>query len=434
MQACHDSVRAGPTLPVPTVPKQQLPPKKDAGSGDQSSNFVKPHLPTNKPKRDVQVPPVPVATQTQKSSVHPVSGISTQITFHQPQQVPLQFGAPTPPTSLQMPMHVPLPMGNAPPMQHQQQQQVFVPGLQPHPMLHQGQGLGFLGQMGGQMHPQLSNMGMGITPQFSQPQAGKYAAHRKTAAVKITDPKTHEELRLDKRDDNVYTDGGPSGPRAHPNVPSQSQPIPSFPHFYPGSYNHTGSLYYTSPSTVPITSSTLMSPSMQPPRLNFPASQGPQSMTFINPPNQNPLSLNKSGPEHGRDVPPVSASSTPVQVTVKPAPSSIISPTVDKVDSAELSKPSVESSGLVKGASKHPVTASSAVYVEGPPPNVTSSDAEDSTASVVTYAEGRRKQTLPRSDSIKDHQKKGAGKKDNPQPQIQVWHLDFSVYSYLGNL
>lgn len=286
------------------------------------------------------------------------------------------------------------------------------------------------------MPPQLSNMGMGITPQFSQLQAGKYAGHRKTAAVKITDPTTHEELRLDKRADNVYTDGGPSGPRAHPNVPSQSQTIPSFAHMniYPGSYN---SLYYTSPSTVPLTSSTLMTPSMQPPRLNFPASQGPQSMTFINPPNQNPLSVNKSGPEHGRDVPPVtlsSASSASVQVTVKPAPSSIISPAVDKVESSELSKPSSESSVLMKGASKQPVIASSAVYVEGPPPNVTSSDAEDSTASVVTYAEGRRRQTLSRSDSIKDHQKNAAGKKDTPQPQIQVWHVDFSVSSCLGNL
>ncbi|CAK9152051.1 unnamed protein product [Ilex paraguariensis] len=234
-QARHDSVRAGPTFPIPSIPKQQLP-RKDGGPVDQS-NTGQAH-PMPKAKKDVQVSAAPHVSQTQKPSVHPIPGISMPMPFHQP-QVPIQFGGPNPQiqsqrmtgTSLPMPMPMPLPMGNPP----QVQQPVFVTGLQPHPMqsqgiFHQGQSLTFSSQLGPQLPPQLGNLGINSTPQFSQQQAGKFGGPRKT--VKITDPVTHKEFRLDEL----------SGQRSHPSVPPQSQPTPSFSpalpiNYYPNTYN-----------------------------------------------------------------------------------------------------------------------------------------------------------------------------------------------------
>ncbi|KAE8729017.1 Eukaryotic translation initiation factor 4G, putative isoform 2 [Hibiscus syriacus] len=204
-QACHDSsFRYVPDVPTP-VPKQQQP-KRIL----QPSNRI-----LGRPRNCPSVPMNPM-----------------QRPFHHQPQVSMQFGMPSPPiqspTSMQMPIHIPLPMENA----SQVQQQVFVPGLQAHQlspqgMMHQGQGLGFSPPIGGQLPPHLGSLGMGIAPQYPQQQGGKFGVPRKTTPVKITHPDTHEELRLDKRT-GAHADGGASGPRTHPNVPSQSQPIPSF--------------------------------------------------------------------------------------------------------------------------------------------------------------------------------------------------------------
>jgi translation initiation factor 4G len=213
--------------------------------------------------------------------------------------------------SLQMPMHMPLAMGNP----SQVQPSVFVPGLQPHPMqtqgiIHQGQGMSFTTQMGPpQLPPQLSSMGITMSPQ----QGGKFGQRKTT--VKILHPDTYEELRLDKRADS-YSDGGSSGPRSHPNVAPQSQPIPSYapPHslsFYsPNSYN-ASPIYYPPQGSVPLTSSQ-MAPSTQAPRFNYQVGQGPQNMTYMNPALSS-LPVNKTGTqmhgvadlpnlEHSRDV------------------------------------------------------------------------------------------------------------------------------------
>ena len=146
LQARHDTFIAVPTLPLPSNPKQHLPRKGVIAS--EQSNAGEAH-PLSKGKRDVQVSSASPANQTQKPSVLPMTGISMQIPYHQP-QVSVQFSGPNPQlqsqgmtaTSLQMPMPMPLQMGNA----SQVQQQVFVLGLQPHPlqpqvMIHQGQGL-----------------------------------------------------------------------------------------------------------------------------------------------------------------------------------------------------------------------------------------------------------------------------------------------------
>ncbi|PIN16101.1 hypothetical protein CDL12_11245 [Handroanthus impetiginosus] len=258
-QARQASLRVAPVMPIPSIPN----PKKDTGNDQTNAGEAQP---VSKSKRETQVSAAPPVTQNQKPALHPSLGMPMQLPFHQP-QVPVQFGGPSPQiqsqgmpgTSLPLPMQMPLPIGN-PPMQ----QTMFISGLQPHPMqsqgmMHQGQNFNFSSHMGHQLPPQLGNIGINMAPQFPQQQAGKYGGSRKT--VKITHPETHEELRLD----------GSPGPRSHPNVPPQSQPIPSFPPnhpmtFYPNSYNPP-SVFFPSASSVPM-NSTQVPPTSQPPRFH----------------------------------------------------------------------------------------------------------------------------------------------------------------------
>ncbi|TXG62469.1 hypothetical protein EZV62_009463 [Acer yangbiense] len=473
-QARHDTYRSVPNLPAPSIPKQQLP-KKDPGVADQSISGEVHQVP--KVKKDAPVSLAPAATQTQKSSVLPIPITSMQMPFHQP-QVSVQFGGHNPQiqsqnvtaSSLQMPMPIPLPMGSAP----QVQPHMFVPGLQPHPLqpqgiMHQGQGLGFTTQMGPpQLPPQLGNLGMGINPQYSQQQGGKYAGHRKTV-VKITHPDTHKEVRLDERAD-TYSDGAVSAVRSHSNVP-QSQPIPSFSpahqmNYYTNSYNPS-SMYYATPSSLPLTNNQ-MTPNSQAPRFNYPVSQVPQNLSFINPLNSLPVS--KTGTpmpgvaelpnlEHSRDVHNVASSAPSVHVTVKPALGSVgekatdsslldSSPAFRKVGSprssrhsgeasaslpqresesisekpVHLIKPVSESSMLSSGTTKQSAAVSAVVASESLSPNSLSPSSgapSEEALPVVTSVEGRRKETLSRSNSIKDHQKKPV-KKGQIQPHQQV--------------
>ncbi|KAF8380622.1 hypothetical protein HHK36_028111 [Tetracentron sinense] len=483
-QARHDSFTAVPTLPIPSVSKQQQP-RKDVGGLNQS-NTKEPHLPSQA-RRDVhaQVPAAPTATLTQKSSVLPISGMS----------MPFQFGAPNQQihsqgmavTSLQMP--VPLPVGNA----TQVQQQVFIQSVQTHPLqpqgiMHSGQGLSFAPQIGHQLPPQLSNLGIGVTPQFVQQQAGQFGGPRR--AVKITHPETHEELKLDKRTD-PYMDGGSLGPRSHPNVPPQSQSIPSYTHahqinYYPpmqsNSYN-PNSIFQTSTS-LPLTS-TQMTPGSSALRINYSVGQGPQNVSFMNPSTHNPLSVTRIGPPpHGiaersepsnmgppHDVHTVvsTAPSTSVQVTVKPAAgflggkvenSSASSHVVNKGESAKLLRPPGEASSIhpqkdsvihlessvqqlkfvpdcsvsipLSVTVKQPAAATAAVSVERPLPSTSCSALAvplEEYASVLTNTDGRRRETSRRSDSLKDNQKKLS--KDglpNLQPQYQL-----DAYDSAGN-
>lgn len=461
MQARHDSSRSVPPVPTPSVPKQQLP-RKDPGGVDLL-NTAEAH-PVPKPKKDVQVSPA-LSSQKQKPSGLPMTGISMPMPmpFHQP-PVSVQFGGPnqqiqsqgvTAP-SLQMPMPMQLPMGSAP----QVQQQVFVPGLQPHPMqpqgiMHQGQSLGFTAQMGPQLPPQLGNLGMGISPQFPQQQGAKFGGHRKTP-VKITHPETHQELRFDKSID-AYSDGGSSGLRPHVNVPPQSQPIPPFTpshpiNYYTSSYN-ASSLYYPTANPLPLTSSP-MQPSSQAPRFNYPVSQGSHS-AFMNPSALN-IPVSKTGThmhgvleapnlEYARDAHNVisSATSGTTHVTIKPSTGSIrenipdlfpnSSPAVEKGEPTKPSKPSVEislahpqrdpemstnshleQSNSVSELVTKPVetttpsAAPTAVSVESNISNYLSPVSADLTEErpVVANSESRRRETLSRSNSIKDSQRK----------------------------
>ncbi|KAJ4847644.1 hypothetical protein Tsubulata_002757 [Turnera subulata] len=460
-QARHAPFTTAP--PVPIAPKQPLP-GKDASAVDHSSPGDAHPIPS-KGKKETQPSPAPPVNQMQKPSVLPIPMTSVQMPFHQP-PVSVQFGGPNPQvqsqnvaaTSLQMPIPMPLPMGNAP----QVQQPLFVQGLQPHPMppqgiMHQGQSLSFTTQMGPQMGPQLGNLGMGITSQYPHQQGGKFGGQRKTP-VKITDPKTHEELRLDKRTD-TYADGGSSGLRTHPNVP-QSQPIHSFAPSHPMNYYP----YFQGPSSLPLSGNQIAANPQQP-RFNYPVSQSQQNVPLMNTSALNSLPLNKPGSGIHSVAEPVnserthaisSAQSGAVQVTVRPPAGSLGEKTVEpflsssfvpeKGGSHKSSAASVDSSSTYSQresepssgsslqqpkpaneslaakslpvAAKHSAAVTADIAPSNPSASVSSVQSEEPTP-VVANSESRRKETLSRSNSIKDHQKKQT-KKGYTQPQHQA--------------
>ncbi|XP_012437563.1 eukaryotic translation initiation factor 4G isoform X1 [Gossypium raimondii] len=481
-QARHDSsFKSVPNLPT-SIPKQQLP-RKDSVATEQSSSGEAHSVP--KIKKDAQPSAVPPVNQTQKPSPVNIPMTSMQMPFHHQPQVPIQYGGPNPQiqsqsvtaSSMQMPIHIPLAMGNGP----QVQQQVFVAGLQalplpPQGMMHQGGGLSFTPPIGGQLTPQLGNLGMGIAPQYSQQQGGKFGVTRKTTPVKITHPDTHEELRLDKRTD-IRADGGSSVPRSHPNMPSQSQPIPSFApshsiNYYSNSYN-TNSVYYPPPSSLPLAGSQI-APNAQGPRFNYPVSQGHQNISFMNSAAApGSLAVNKSvnhacGTSESVNVDPVRdaqnvisfATSGSTQVTVKPATVSAgekfedssfssISPSTEKAGSLKHSMPACEvsssqaqrdldtfpessvqqpklgneslTSESLPAAAKHSGGVPATNLDESQPSSCVSS-ASDSTSKestpVFASNEGKRREGLSRSNSIKNYQKKPV-QEGQIQPPVQ---------------
>lgn len=456
------------------------------------SNIGDAHL-VPKVKRDAQVSPAaPPASQPQKPSVLPMTGLTMPVPFHQP-QVPVQFGGPNQQiqsqgmtaASLQMPLPMHLPMGNAP----QVQQHVFLPGLQPHPMqtpglIQQGQGLSYTTSMAPQLPSQLGNMGgINMSSQYPPQQGGKYGGLRKTT-VKITHPDTHEELRLDKRTDS-YSDVGSSGPRSHPNVPPQSQPVPSYAPthpigFYPPNSFSPSSIFYPPQSSVPLTSSQIASNS-QASRFNYPVTKGPQSMGFV-PSVHNPLPVNKTGSqmhgvvdppnlEHSRDVHNIIYSAPTIPVTVRPTAGSSGEKVVDSLqpnsshivekgespkyvrksgesssnlqrepeihseNSFRQSKPGTESlaskslAPVAATATKQSGAVSDAGSSEGLVSNHLSlaSVPQFEESGHVPHNEGKRRETLGRSNSIKDHQKKPV-KKGYIQSQHQV--IFYAVVCY----
>ncbi|GFZ02902.1 eukaryotic translation initiation factor 4G [Actinidia rufa] len=426
-QAHHDSSRTGPTFPIPSVPKKQVP-RKDGGIGDQSNTGESHQM--SKAKGDVRISSASPVTQTQKASFHHIPGGSMPMPFNQP-QIPAQFGGPIPhiqsqgmaATSLPLPMPMPLPMGNAP----QLQQPIFVSSLQPHPLHPQGimpqsQGLNFTPQMGAHLPPQLGNLGISSVPQFAQHQAGKLGVHRKP--VRITHPDTHEELRLD----------GSSGPRSHPNVP-QSQSItsvlPAHPiNYYSNAYN-PNSLFFSAPSSVPLTS-TQINPSSQAARFSYPVSQGPQTVSFMNSSSHNSYASKNSVPlhgiaepsslEHSRDVHNAVSlvPSASVQVTVKPVIGLHVekvadslratsSASVEKGESPEFFQQPGEASSihlqrdseaLRESPTQQPKPRHSAQF-----PILLPSSSLEKSAPAVTETAENRKEAISRSESIKNQQK-----------------------------
>ncbi|KAH7848282.1 hypothetical protein Vadar_000630 [Vaccinium darrowii] len=450
-QARQASERAMPTsFPIPSVPKQQIT-RKDGVAGDQPNTGGAHQM--SKAKRDSPATSAPPVTQTHKASMHPIPGVPMQMPFHQP-QVPVQFGGPNPQiqsqgmTTTSLPM--PFPMGNAPPLQ----QQFFVQSLQPHPMqpqgiMHQGPNLNFSNPVGPQMPPQLGTLGISNNLQFTQQQVAKFGPTR--ISVKITHPDTHEELRLDRRPD-MHRDVGSIGPRSRPNVP-QSQPIAPVPPPHPINY-YSNSLYLPGSSSVPLTSNQINT-SSQAPRISYPVGQGPQTLSLLNP------SAHNSSFEVPHDVQKVKSLVPPVSVpvTVKPAAGSRVEkiaelsvttnpPSVDKCESPKFLQPGETSSTFLQRDSETPLESSShqpkdgpkltssPLPVDGKHPNAASPFPVEGTASKALLSpppislEGstpvlphstdeRRRETVNRSASIKDPQKKQM-KKGLSQPQHQA--------------
>ncbi|MED6112357.1 hypothetical protein PIB30_060960 [Stylosanthes scabra] len=405
-QARHDSFKPAPA-PAPPVPKQH-PVKKDTGITDHS------HAGT-RAKKDIQA----------------------SVQFGSPSPQIQSQGMPT--ASLQMPLPMPLPMGNAP----QVQQQVFVAGLQPHQMhqglMHQGQNMSFTPQMGPQLPHQLGSMGISIGPQYSPQQGGKFAL-RKTTPVKITHPETHEELRLDKRAD-TYTDGGSSGAKSHSSVSSQSQPAFPSMNYYPSNSYSVHSPFYQPSSSSQIT------PNSQQPRFNYAVSQGPQNVSFMNSSSHSSLPANKivnhipgivepSNPKFSRDVhntiPPSSTGATSVSVRSGVVDSSVANSNISaaqktqKSDSARssavstnassslpqkdaetFSEVSLEQSNLSSDSSVlSSLPKQSAAYTKvTAAPMKHSSAVNEEAVSVVSNNEEKGKESLSRSNSLKDTNK-----------------------------
>ncbi|KAB2614589.1 eukaryotic translation initiation factor 4G-like [Pyrus ussuriensis x Pyrus communis] len=310
---------------------------------------------------------------------------------------------------------------------------------------------GFMNEMQPQMGPQIpqmGNLGISMASQCPQQLGRKYGGPRKIP-VKITHPDTHEELRLDKRTDS-YPDGGPSAPRTHPNIPPQSQPIPSFAHphtttgYYANSYNPSP-LYYPAPSSHPLTSSH-MPPNSQARRFSYPGSQASQHVPFINPSSHSTLPVSKSGSlvhnvldppnlEHARDVRNISASvpSATGPVVIKPPAGTVGQKVVDPlpnsstvVEKGELSKPLRQSGEIMQSAGDQSIlkslrvmekvsaSATATASVEKQVSNLLSSSSDaptEESVPVVTTTEPRR--IIDRQEGAARLHHRGSGMMDN---------------------
>uniref|UniRef100_A0A1J3HWY4 Eukaryotic translation initiation factor 4G n=1 Tax=Noccaea caerulescens TaxID=107243 RepID=A0A1J3HWY4_NOCCA len=333
---------AAQNLPA-SVPKKDLPNKV----ADNQSMRKEAHNPPSE-KADVQVQHISPSSQTQKAPITNIRMPSVQ-TPYQHAQVPhpVHFGGPNmhmqPPnvtaTSFQMPMPMPLNMGNTP----QIQPQLFFQGLPSHPahhpgLMHQAQGHGFATPMGAQIHPQLGHVGVGMSPQYTQQQGGKFGGARKTTPVKITHPDTHEELRLDRRGDK-HPDGEPVASKPHSSTPPRSQPVSSFGprpvNLVQTSFNSNPIIY--PPVSVPLNNGPMSA--TQAPRYHFPVIDGSQRVQFTNqsghaapqlvrPAAPAHVSLDSSSSVKARDAQNVMSSVPPAttKITTKPAAEKLGSP------------------------------------------------------------------------------------------------------------
>ncbi|KAH7659216.1 translation initiation factor 4G protein [Dioscorea alata] len=469
-QARHDPFWAMPTLPLPAAPKQQQQTRKDVGARRQSNLGEAYSQTQTKKEAHVQNPPA-VNMALPKPSVLPVSGppMPVSMPFQQP-HVSLQFGGPgiqlqsqgVTAASLQMPLT--FPVGGAP----QVPQQMFVSALQSHPMqaqaiMHQGQGFGFAPQVGHQLPSQLGNLGIAIGPQFGQQQPGKFGGQRK-ATVKITHPDTHEELRLDQRTDSVI-DGGSSRQRPISNLTSQSQPLPTYAHPHQMNYyaplqsnTYGPPIVYPAAPSVPMPSGPM---STHAPRHSYTVGPSGQPVSYMSPPILNPVTGIKTGPPlHGvhesvkSEVSSFSAPSSSVPVSIKPLIGShadkigtssvmITAPVSDseahnvaklsllvtdshqrkgseiRLESNLPQSVSVSEPSISKSLSAAPSDAISPQRTE----HESVSAAPVSLAGDAVGAEGRKKEPITRSNSLKEHQKKPS-KKDPKHMQPQQRQQD----------
>ncbi|MQL75207.1 hypothetical protein Taro_007558 [Colocasia esculenta] len=340
-QALHNTFQVIPAPLVPSVPKEQCQQSvKDVVASNHHNE--EDSQPSYQAKRvaHVQVPSVP-SMAMQKPSV-PAPGVSLPIGFQQP-QIPIQFTGTSPlmqPNGITgSPLQIPLSlsMGNA-----QVQQHIFVPSVPSH-ILPQGihQGIGFAQQIGNQL---ASHMGIGLPLPYAQQQAGMLASVRKTP-VRITHPDTHEELKFDRIRDSCL-DAASLGKQPPSNVPSQTQPIPSYTPsrqtnhhqpLHPASYN-PGAFFVPTPPSLPFASIPVTS-GLQAARHGYQIGQSGTAVSFMKPQMLNHMPVDNAssqlhdisepvslGHSHDLHSVPVCAPSAPLDVTGKPA----VFSTVDK--------------------------------------------------------------------------------------------------------
>lgn len=204
-QAYQPALRAAPIQPIPpgTLQKQQQQTltRNDPRTKNKPSSQVHPEITT--------APPVvmPSVVLPPNSSNVPIQGVSLPMGFQQP-PFPIQFGNPAP---QQIPiMNVPHP------------HPLFLHNLPPHPMQHPVMHHNF------QMVSESTPFGVSSVPtsQFlPQPLPFNFVSspHR-NSPVKITNPKTHEELRLDPKTDN---NSSSSANTSHTQIQPHQQPVSS---------------------------------------------------------------------------------------------------------------------------------------------------------------------------------------------------------------
>jgi translation initiation factor 4G len=429
--------------PQPQQQKQQLQPpqlpqkpqhqqtRKDA-SGSSQPNSVNPHIPSQM-KSDAHVSPSVPNVAPLRPPAQPISGLPMSIPFHHQQPpVSLQFGGHGPqmqaqvvvPSSMQMSMG--LSGGNAP----QVLQQLYAPSIQHHQlqqqaMMHPGQGMGYVPSAAHQFPPQLGSIPLGMAPPYNQ-QPNKYVAPRKT--VKITHPDTHEELKLDKRIES-------SGPRASPNLPSQSQPISSYTH-HMGFYNQQSNSYNQSAIYFPPTTGVNQVPTgSSGPRFNYPFTQSGQAMTYVSPlvgPSVSGQSQISVKPYSGGLQTEKSGTHT---VTISAPPSKSDEPKLRPAHDATQSKPKDNEVTYVFGTTisnksnheskapsvteKQPTVVSQSVPIQGAKPATTATTSPvANSVSPVSTADGKSKEAIQRTGSFKDNKKNAVKKESKNTSQL----------------
>lgn len=209
LQAHHGLLKAGSVLPIHigTNQKQEKSqPKKDVIGFNHANAVNSDHLSHAKKESHASIPVhsdtnaynssrnnVPFVTmyQQQKSSIQFSSGPQIQSQNCGASQLPISINPIVPP-----------PVGTP----SQSQQSIYYHNqshvMQPSGMMHQGHNMAYAQQITGQMP---YNMGIGIAPQYSQQPVGKFAGNPVRRMVKITDPETHEEVKLSQSDPSFPT-------------------------------------------------------------------------------------------------------------------------------------------------------------------------------------------------------------------------------------
>lgn len=421
--------------PLPQQQQQQPPPqqqpvpqqqqtRKDA-LGPSQPNTLNTHVPSQV-KRDAHVSPSIQNFAPQRPSVQPLPGMGMPMHFHHQQQsVPLQFGGHNQgvvPSSMQMPIG--LPGGNA----SQVQQHVYQTMQQQmhQQMMHQQ----MYPSVAHPIPPQLGNVSLNMASQYPQQQQNKLVVPRKSSNIKITDPNTNKEVVLGRPSPNVV---------AQPQQVSgvATQPMVYYPNPQQTSYNQSGPYYSSTAGIVPTGSQG---------RFGYAATQAGQSIPFMNPSVSNTVPTshkdNIAGPAPSGQSQLIGKPQGGLHME-KPVPSVKISMPAGKSDASKfrvadhavqhrqkdsevisgamvLNKPVSEKESKAPSVpEKHSEESKAPSAVEKHPATVTQplqNQAAKPETDAAAYSD-EKKETLPRTDSLKDNKKNATRNDTKNLPQ-----------------